>query len=124
MLYGLPKLQKENIPLRSIVSLTGSSTYNLSKDRVLREMTGKSDQHVGRLKDFAKFVTSVTINNDEEMVSFDVVSLFTKIPTGLAVEIAKSRLEVLNKLEEIPCWSGKDICKGLEICLSATDLTF
>ena len=38
------------------------------------------------------------------MVSFDVVSLFTKIPTGLAVEIAKSRLEALDNLEEITSW--------------------
>ena len=58
------------------------------------------------------------------MLSFDVVSLFTKIPTGLAVEIAKSRLEALDNLEEITSWSVEDICKGLQICLNATNLTF
>ena len=58
------------------------------------------------------------------MVSFDVVSLFTKIPTGLAVEIAKSRLEALDNSEEITSWSVEDICKGLQICLNATNLTF
>ena len=35
------------------------------------------------------------------MVSFDVVSLFTKIPKGLAVEIAKNWLEALDNLEKI-----------------------
>ena len=95
MLYGLPKLHKENTPLRPIVSFTGSPTSNLSKDleRILSELTGKSDHHVRNSRDFAKFITSITINNEEQMVSFDVVSLFTKIPTELAVEIAKSRLE-------------------------------
>ena len=34
------------------------------------------------------------------MVSYDVVSFFTKIPTGLAVEIAKSRLEAVDNLEK------------------------
>ena len=29
--YGLPKIHKENIPLRPIVSLPGSPIYNLSK---------------------------------------------------------------------------------------------
>ena len=29
--YGLPKIHKENIPLRPIVSLPGSPTYELSK---------------------------------------------------------------------------------------------
>ena len=95
VLYGLPKLHKEHTPLRPIVSFTGSPTYNLSKDlaRILSELTGKNDHQVRNSKDFAKFITSITINNDEQMVSFDVVSLFTKISTGLAVEIAKSRLE-------------------------------
>ena len=32
VLYGLPKLYKENTPLPPIVSFTGSPTYNLSKD--------------------------------------------------------------------------------------------
>ena len=126
MLYCLPKLHKENTPLRPIVSFTGSPTYNLSKDlaRILSELTGKSDHHVRNSKDFAKFVSSITVNDDEQMVSFDVVFLFTKIPTGLAVEIAKSRLEALDNLEEITSWSVEDICKGLQICLDATNLTF
>ena len=83
VLYGLPKLHKENTPLRPIISFTGSPTKNLSKDlaRILSELTGKSDHHVRNSKDFAKFSTSITINDDEQMVSFDVVSLFTKIPT-------------------------------------------
>ena len=108
------------------VSFTGSPTYNLSKDlaRILSELTGKSDHHVRNSKDFAKFIAFITINDDEQMVSFDVVSLFTKIPTGLAVEIAKSRLEALDNLEEITSWSVEDICKGLQICLKATNLTF
>ena len=43
VLYGLPKLHKENTPLRPIVSFTASPTYNLSKDlaRILSELTRK-----------------------------------------------------------------------------------
>ena len=91
MFYGLPKLHKENTPLQPIVSFTGSPIHNLSKDlaRILSELTGKNDHHVRNSKDFPKFITSITINDDQQMVSFDVVSLFTKIPTGLVVEIAK-----------------------------------
>ena len=64
------------------------------------------------------------MNNDEQMVSFDVVSLFTKIPTGFAVVIAKNRLEALDNLKEITSRLVEDICKGLQICLNATNLTF
>ena len=126
VLQGLPKLHKKNTPLRPIVSFIGSPTCNLSKDlaRILSELTGKNDHHVRNSKDFAKFITSITINNDKQMVSFDAVSLFIKILTGLASEIAKNRLEALNNLEEITVWSVEDICKGLEICLNSTNLTF
>ena len=101
-----PKIAQKNTPLRPIVFFTGSPTYNLSKDpaRVLCELTGKSYHHVRNSKDFAKFITSITINDDKQMVSFDVVSLFTT-PTELAVEIAKSWLKVLDNLEEITSWS-------------------
>ena len=58
------------------------------------------------------------------MVSFDVVSLFTVIPTGLAVKIAKSRLEALDNLEKITSWSVEDISKGLQISLNVSNLTF
>ena len=51
----------------------------------------------------------------------DVLSLFTKIPTRLAVEITKSQLD---NLKEITSRSVEDICKGLQICLNATNLTF
>ena len=93
VLHDLAKLHKENTPLRPIVSFTGSPTYNLSKDlaRILSELKGKSDHHFLNSKYFAKFITSITINDDEQMVSFDVVSLFTKIPARLAVEIAKKK---------------------------------
>ena len=58
------------------------------------------------------------------MVSFDGVSRFTKTPTGLDVEIAKSQLAAWDNLEKITFWSLEDICKNLQICLNATNLTF
>ena len=35
-----------------------------------------------------------------------------------------NNLEALDNLEEITSWSVEDICKGLQICLNATNLTF
>ena len=58
------------------------------------------------------------------MVPFDVFSLFTKIPIGLARQkLAKSWLEAWENLEEIISWSVEQICKGLQICLNATNFT-
>ena len=60
------------------------------------------------------------------MVSFDVVSLFPKIPVGLAMEIAKNRFKSYpsEDLQEITNWSVEEICTGLRIRLLATYLKF
>ena len=58
------------------------------------------------------------------MVSFDVLSLFTCIPTGLAVQVAR------RKLEDDPSLPGRtdllvdDIVGLLNLCLDATFLSF
>jgi len=47
-MYGLPKIHKEGIPLRPIVSNIGAPTYQLAKhlSGLLRQLTGKSAHHV------------------------------------------------------------------------------
>ena len=41
---------------------------------------------------FAEFIRDKTLNAYEELVSFDVVSLLTRIPVDLAVKVAEERL--------------------------------
>jgi len=55
-------------------------------------------------------------------VSFDVVSLFTKVPADLAVDIAKQRLLACDDLNKRTEWSVDNICQGHHLCLESTHL--
>ena len=87
---------------------------------------GRSERHVKNSYDFVEFLNTIQVGDNESMVSFDVVSLFTKILVDLAMEIAKKRLESCpsENLQEITNWSVEEICAGLKICLQATYLKF
>ncbi|BHF59111.1 hypothetical protein SprV_0100206600 [Sparganum proliferum] len=86
--YGLPKVHKPDVPLRPIVSLRGTPTYGLAGwlFQKLRFLTAGSQTTVHSAEQFLDKIRAVTIEPNERMVSFDVVSLFTSIPQALAVE--------------------------------------
>ena len=50
--------------------------------------------------------------------------LFTNIPTNLAIEIARRRLENDNTLEERTGMDVEEMVSLLELCLNATYFTF
>jgi hypothetical protein len=81
-MYGLPKIHKDSIPLRPIVSSSGSVTYKLSKWLAshLSPILGKiSGSHLKNSEDFITKIRDVNMSN-KIMVSFDVDSLFTNVP--------------------------------------------
>ncbi|BHF57191.1 hypothetical protein SprV_0100013200 [Sparganum proliferum] len=86
--YGLPKLHKVDVPLRPIVSLRGAPTFNLAKwlFRHLRPLTSGAATTVCSATQFLERLRGTRLTADEVMVSFDVTSLFTSIPQGLAIE--------------------------------------
>ena len=69
-------------------------------------------------------VKSLVVKSDELLVSFDVVSLFTNVPTDLAIHVACRQLSVDDTLDERTCLGVDDIISLLELCLGATFLSF
>ena len=94
-LYGLPKIHKEGVPLRPIVSNIGAPTYQLSKylAGILGLFTGNTKHHVKNSFQFIQTLKSFKIKPDELMVSFDVVSLFTNVPIEDSLKLLKQHFD-------------------------------
>ena len=101
---GLPKIHKETIPWRPIASFVSSPMHNLSKflAKALSPLAEKTASHVSSSTDFTTFTKTITIPHGFALVAYDIISLFTNVPTDLAVEVIKRRLEeddsVLNEV--------------------------
>lgn len=113
-LYGLPKIHKQNVPLRLMVSFTGSPTYELSKflSDILATLIGISPYHIRNTQDWVTAARTIQMEKDEELVSFDVISLFTSMPTDIAVQVVRQKLCDM-KLMECTSLSPDDICEFL-----------
>ncbi|XP_075547643.1 4-pyridoxate dehydrogenase-like [Dermacentor variabilis] len=125
-LHGLPKVNKPNVPLRPIVDYTRSPLYKLSAylHQLLAPLIGKSSTHVSNSCDFIEKVRDVSLDDDEVMVSFDLVSLFTSIPTDLAVEACTSALESDRTLPDRSSIDVPDLKRLLCFCLGNTYFCF
>ena len=58
LLYALPKIHKQDVSLRPIVTFVSSPTYSLSKHLVsiLSPLVGNAEHYVCNSTDFAKFI--------------------------------------------------------------------
>ncbi|XP_054709735.1 uncharacterized protein LOC129219380 [Uloborus diversus] len=88
-LYGLPKLHKSGVPLRPIVSAIGSPTYEVSKyiTGLLKPFIGLSSSFIRDSSDFVQKIQSISLQPSDLLISFDVVSLFTKDPVEDALQL-------------------------------------
>ena len=81
-IYGLPKVHKPEIPLRLIVSFINSSSYKLAQflaDSLL-PLVGNTEHHIRDSIHFKRQIKDFPVSPISKMVSFDMTSLFTKIP--------------------------------------------
>ena len=98
----LPKIHKEGRPLRPIVSTIGSATYCLVKKltRILTILVGNTSSDVKNSAEFSEIIRKMELDEKNLTVSFDVVSLFTRIDVDEALEILSSLLFSDGNLEE------------------------
>ena len=93
-LYGLPKVHKDNCPLRPIVSACGTHNYKLAKFFV--NILSHLDLGPFVIKNSREFVDSIKAftgnNRNFFMCSFDVESLYTNVPVQETIDIILDKL--------------------------------
>ena len=124
--YGLPKIHKQGIPLRPIVSSTGTVTYNTSKElaNILKPLVGLSSHHVHNTKDFIDHIKEVRLRPEESIISYDVTSLFTSVPIKPVLNIIHQKLTTDQDLKNRTSMTIQHIIKLLEFCLNSTSFVF
>jgi hypothetical protein len=91
------------------VNTIGSPTYELAKHvaKILSPLVGHTNSFIKDSNDFIKIIKNEKIRTQDTLISFDVVSLFTKIPLDEAIQIVK---EVTDP----------EIANLAEVCLRST----
>ncbi|MES9973314.1 MAG: reverse transcriptase domain-containing protein, partial [Candidatus Thiodiazotropha sp.] len=121
-LYGQPKVHKPGIPIRPIVDGIDSPTHELARHlaQVLKPLTGKTQSYIKNGHSFVEKIKQVTIEPEDTMISFDIVSLYTNVPKNRAIERLTELLiedETLNMRTKL---TVEQIVEGIALCLNAS----
>lgn len=87
---------------------------------LLSPLVGNSASHIKNSISFASFISEQTPEDNEVLVSFDIISLFTNVLVDLVCKIAFDCLREDATLEECTLLSPDQIVLLLRFCLSAT----
>jgi hypothetical protein len=114
-MYGLAKIHKESVPLRPIVSSAGSALQRPAQflARYFQPYAEEANSYVRNAEHFLKLLHDVKIEPGHLLVSFDVVSLFTKIPVDETLDIIRSKINPPDTIMDLT-----------EHCLNNTYFTF
>ena len=73
---------------------------------------------------FVECISQTTILKSDVLVSFDVVSLFTRVPVDEALDVISKLLLQDETLPERTTIAAPDLCRLIELCLKSTYFRF
>ena len=120
-LYGLPKLRKNGIPMRPIISFVSAPSYHLCKhlNKWFHSYTSFLPKYaVSNSCDPVGKITNLPIPPNSILVSFDVVSLYTNVPIQPTLTRVSEILEQHKILPPVAdeCVSLLKTCLEPNIC--------
>ncbi|XP_043469746.1 uncharacterized protein LOC122503318 [Leptopilina heterotoma] len=102
--YGLPKIHKENVPLRPIISLINSPTHFLAKIlyNSLKNCITLPRSHINNSLELKNKLDNVTMDDSYTFISLDVSSMFTNVSCELVIQSLDRRVSCINQKCKIP----------------------
>lgn len=122
--YGLPKIHKPQIALRPIISAVSGPNSGISRfiTNTLTEAYNKDNEfYVSDSFEFSKFANDFQLPQGYVLVSLDVVSLFSNIPTELASECISAKWGSIGEYCHL---SEQKFLELLEFVFNSTVFTF
>jgi hypothetical protein len=97
----MPKIHKPDVPLRPIVNTIVSPAYRLAQHlaRLFSGHTSHSPHHIKNSIEFGQVLSSLQVDTRDRTVSFDTVSLFTRVPV-------KESMDLLGRTSKKTCWDS------------------
>ena len=95
-----PKIHKQGILPRHVVSSCASITYGVAKKltKIVKPWVGKSPHHINSTQDLVEQIKNETLLPGECLSSYDVSAQFTSVPVDPALGIIKDLLEKATTL--------------------------
>ncbi len=106
--------------------LKGSPTHHLAKEltRILSPLSGITESHVKNSAEFVERIKKEPVEKGDMMVSFDVITLFTKVLLYEALQCIMCILKDDHMLDDRTALSIPDICQLIDLCLRSTYFVF
>ena len=121
ILYGLPKVHKQDTPIRPIMSAINSFGYNLAKLLVpILQPVASSPYTIESTQKFAQEIQHLYFDHPIYLAIFDITSLYTNIPVDETIEITLDSL--CDHDDKFVNLTRKELKKMLE--LSSKDNVF
>lgn len=104
IMKALPKIHKENIPIRPIINCRNAPTYNTSKflhKHITSHYKFKHNRSIKNTNEIIKNLENTTLNSNARLISFDLENMYTSIPTRQTIQIIEDNLTENSTLSHI-----------------------
>ena len=112
--YGTAKVHKTTVPMRPVLSMPGSAYHNTALQCAEWLSVVEECQINSSTKSISDSLQSIELDDDEELISFDVTSLYTNVPVNEAITECADLL--YSGKYELPPVDKQTFIKLLTLC--------